>query len=346
MKVGSVCYATKQGLGYLAKDFFDHGVIDEVLVFQHPGGKPTELDWFPGAPVLTGRPFRSPTVDHFLGRIQACVFFETPFDWTFPLACRERNVRTVMVPMYEWFPDRKEYRSLFDQYLCPSLLDLEVFRNDGLRPPEFMQVPVDPSHWKLREQAVRFLHNAGGVGSRNHKGTEELLKAIPLVKAPNVQFRITSQTALLKKLLFNNPVANGDPRLYCTVEDIPRAELHTWGDVYVAPEKFNGLSLPLQEAFAAGMPVVTTDRFPMNSWLPKGLLVPAAETRKCRVMPGHLEIDEAVVEPQAIADIIDAVAATDIREMSLRGKAWGEENSWEKLAPKWREKLEALCELR
>ena len=39
--------------------------------------------------------------------------------------------------------------------------------------------------------------------------------------------------------------------------------------MFVFPEKFNGLSLPLQEARAAGMLVLATDRFPMNTWLPR-----------------------------------------------------------------------------
>ena len=39
MTIGTVCYATDQGLAHLAKDFRDAGVIQEALVFRHPSGR-------------------------------------------------------------------------------------------------------------------------------------------------------------------------------------------------------------------------------------------------------------------------------------------------------------------
>ena len=32
---GSIVYATEQGLGYLAKDFYDNGIIDLVCIERH-----------------------------------------------------------------------------------------------------------------------------------------------------------------------------------------------------------------------------------------------------------------------------------------------------------------------
>ena len=46
MRVGSVVYATEQGLGRLGKSFYDAGVIDEVLIVNHPSRKIQRPDWY------------------------------------------------------------------------------------------------------------------------------------------------------------------------------------------------------------------------------------------------------------------------------------------------------------
>jgi len=32
---GAIVLATDQGLGYLAKDFYDNGIINKVLIYKH-----------------------------------------------------------------------------------------------------------------------------------------------------------------------------------------------------------------------------------------------------------------------------------------------------------------------
>ena len=100
LRVGTVCYATEQGLGYLAKSFYDIGLIQEVLIFRHPHrDRPTKREWFPNAPVLTVRPFQGTAVEEWLGKINVALFFETPFDWTLANRCRERGIKTVLTPI-------------------------------------------------------------------------------------------------------------------------------------------------------------------------------------------------------------------------------------------------------
>ncbi len=119
----------------------------------------------------------------------------------------------------------------------------------------------------------------------------------------------------------------------------PADTLWTEGDVFVFPEKFNGLSLPLQEARAAGMLVVSTDRFPINTWLPKEPLIQVSDTRMTR-LGGHLtEFDEAIVDPRDIAAKIDEWYGRDISEYSEQGRMWAARNSWEILKPKYMEIL-------
>ena len=127
-------------------------------------------------------------------------------------------------------------------------------------------------------------------------------------------------------------------RLTLEYGEIPYEKLWTGHDVLVAPEKLNGLSLPLQEAWAAGMMVMTTDRYPMNTWLPTPPLIPVARTERAS-MGGHLEFDESIVEPAAIAAKIDEWYGKDIWEISHKGKWWAREMSWRRLKPRFMEAL-------
>jgi glycosyltransferase involved in cell wall biosynthesis len=337
-RIGCIGYATEQGLGRLAKSFWDAEVVTNMLIFQHPHYA-THPEWYPpDTPVLSSRPFdmNSTVLKRFLSEIDVLLCFETPFCWTLIDACRKIGVKTVIVPMYEWTPECLPAR--FDQWLCPSLLDLEYFKNMPLA--EFIPIPVDMGiAWQQRTTAKRFLHNAGHIGCRGHKGTLELLKAVQHVRSP-LSLTITCQDANgLSRLINQVPDVKGDTRVKFVVGDLPRHVLFDGEhDVYVAPEKFNGLSLPLQEAYASGMVVITTDRFPTNTWLTHGL-IPVSGYSRARTQPSNLEIDEATIDPSSIAKVMDEWYNRDIANISLSGKVWAEKHSWQVLKSRW---LEAL----
>ena len=330
MRVGTVCYCTEQGLGRLAKDYYTAGVITDVMLIAHPSYS-NHREWYPaGTPCFKTKDIKGPEVNEFLRDIDVVLFFETPFDWSLPLRCKEHGVKTVLMPMYEWFPRHPSYRQYIDLFLCPSKLDLEYFPN-GV----YMPVPVDPTWFKLRRQAIRFLHNAGHIGHRNHKGTEELIKAIPYLKS-DVRLTIRSQSDRIYSLLKGNMGFN---QLDVYVGEVPYEALFNDHDVYVAPEKFNGLSLPLQEAYAAGLPVITTKRFPMNTWLPGELLIEPESFHEASIY-SNLPFQEAVVSPRAIADKINEWHGLDIRAYSLRALEWAQAHSWSALFPRIMEVLQ------
>ena len=97
--------------------------------------------------------------------------------------------------------------------------------------------------------------------------------------------------------------------------------------------------MPLQEALAAGMVVMSTDRYPMNTWLPKSPLIPVESTHKVRVAGPYNEIEECVVNPVTIAATIDAWIGRDISGLSSACLAWAHHHSWEVLGPKIKEAL-------
>ena len=332
MRVGTVCYCTEQGLGRLAKDYYEAGVITDVLLMLHPS-YPNHREWYPaGTPCFRTKNIQGPEVNEFLNNIDVILFFETPFDWSLLPRCKERGVKTVMMPMYEWFPRHPSFRQDIDLFLCPSKLDLEYFP-EGV----YIPVPVDPTWFKLRRQATRFLHNAGHIGHRNHKGTEELIAAVPLLDS-GVRLTIRSQSDRIYSLIDKMKGSPGLHKLDVYVGELPYETLFNDYDVYVAPEKFNGLSLPLQEAYAAGLPVITTDRFPVNEWLPKDLLIKPESFHEASIH-GNLPFQEAVVTPQAIADKINEWNGRDIRDHSLAALDWAHNHSWPVLFPRIMEAL-------
>jgi hypothetical protein len=323
LRVGSLVFDTSQGLGVLGKAFFDHGVLSDVLVVEH-GRRESNRDWYPGAPRLAS--LRNPVAAYEFARdLDVMLFLETAFVWPLIPFCREHGVKTVLLVNHECMPRQLPYQP--DFFLCPSPLDQRYFPERSVYLPVPVEVP-----WKLRTRAEVFVHNAGHGGLRGRNGTAELLAALPHVKSP-ARFVVRSQ---------DRRWAASDPRLEVRFGTAPYESLWEEGDCLVWPHKFDGLSLPLNEARAAGMLVMSTDRFPDNEWLPREPLIPVAGYARACVSPRCLEFDEARIDPRAIAAKIDDFYGRDITEYSLAGRRWAEENSWGVLGPKYRATLEGL----
>jgi hypothetical protein len=335
LRVGSLVFATEQGIGILAKSFYGHGIINEVMVVRH-SKHPNHFDWYPRARQITDlrSSGQQAEIREFVRGLDVFLAVETPFDWSlFPFA-KEHGVRTALIPMYECCPERMLplIRQSVDVVLCPSLLDLQYFPG-GV----FLPVPVGIP-WRQRERAEVFVHNGGHLGLRGRNGTRELIDALEFIESP-AQIIIRTQESLPRDVEEKCARLSSRVDVSLSKGTFPHEKLLDGADVCLRPEKFNGLSLPLQEARAAGLLCMTTDRFPMNTWLPREPLIPVANYQRAKVGPPYLAFDEAVIDPRQIAAKIDEWYGRDIRAESLAGKAWAEGMSWEKLGPLWREAL-------
>lgn len=315
-KVGAVVLATHQGLGYLAKDFFDNGLIDFVYIRKH-SSRENNWHWYPRESVVA-------SYEALLEECDTLLFFETPFDWSLIPKAREKGVKTVLMPMYECTNFPIPYRP--DRVICPSLLDLRYY-GEGREDTLFLPVPVEAT-WKERQRARIFVHNAGNGGLGGRNGTKELLTAMKWVKS-DIQLLIRTQSG---------EVTSDDPRVAIHRGQLPKEDLYAYGDVFIFPEKFNGLSLPLQEAFASGMMVMAGDRFPINTWLPTEPLIPVSGYTKEQLA---VELDCAIIKPEDIASAIDSWFDKDIRKFSQLGKTFNKNYSWKALREKYEEVLSA-----
>lgn len=320
MRIGSLVYPTNSGLGILAKSFYDNGVITDVLVVEH-AHHPNNLDWYPKSKSIPIRPFDHGAAYDFCKTMDIMMFFETPFDWSIINYCRKNNVKTVLMPMYECMP--KEFPEP-DLIINPSALDQRFY-------PRGIHIPVPvKQEWKLRETAKVFAHNAGHGGLKGRNGTQQLLDALQHVKSP-IQLIIRSQKPLGETV--DGYFELGNVKVDYRHGTLSSDNLYSEGDVFIFPEKFNGLSLPLQEAFASGMGVMCGDRFPMNTWLPTDLLIPVLSYEKAAVSGRCNEFNSAIISPRMIAATIDRWYDKPIGGYSYAGRLYAENNSWEKLKP-------------
>ena len=323
-------YAAHSGLGHLIRDFYRHDMLQRILVLPHPNYT-NFPEWYPSQ-------IRHTMDDHeaFLDNIDVLLLFENAFQWQVPKKAHRRGIPIALIPNYEYTPFPPRVHP--DLFICASQLDIDYY--SARWPTTFIPIPVntDKIPWRKREQALVFVHNAGHGGHQHRNGTPELLKALEYVKSPiSLIVRAQPEEQRMHTLLSRGC---DDKRVRVELKELPGEEdLWTTGDVYVAPEKYNGMSLPLQEAFAAGMLVMTTKRYPMTTWLPPGPMIPVSGFEKHRMA---VTLDRAVIDPRSIAKVIDQWYGTDISAYSILGAEWAQNNSWDVLRPKY---LQALASL-
>ena len=323
--VGTLCFATDQGLGILARSFYDAEIVTNALIVEHTKHRSHHAEWYPRSPVTKHRPFDMKLAKDFCASMDVMLFFETPFEWELIDHCRSRGIKTVLMVMHECTPAILPSRP--DMFLAPSNLDTRAFPGST-----FIPVPVSVQ-WSLRTTATTFVHNAGHGGLKGRNGTREFIESLHYVRTPiNVIIRSQQSIDISK-------VDVGRAHVDWRFGTMPYASLWEEGDVFIFPEKFNGLSLPLQEARAAGMLVMCGDRFPMNDWLPPEPLIPVVGTVRNRIGPGYMEFDEARYDPVTIALTIDAWAGRDITAYSRQGKAWAKTMAWDALRAEYEEVL-------
>jgi len=303
---GSIVLSTHQGLSYLAKSFYDAGIIDLVSIHHHTS-RANHYEWY--------KDRVSP--ETLLEKCDTLLFFETSFSSQILVEAKKRKIKTILLVMYESSPS--SIVKMVDEVWSPSLLDQKYYPKSKL-----VQIPVGVK-WKLRTFAKTFVFSNGNGGLAGRNGLHELLQAIPLVKSP-AKFIIRSQVPI--KIHYE------DPRIDLRIGTFD--EIWEEGDVFVFPEAFNGLSLPIQESFASGMLVMASARFPNTEYLPPEPLIKVKGYKKENLA---VEFQSAIIEPKDIADKIDEFYGKDITKYSLLGKEYNEANSWKAQKEKYKELL-------
>jgi hypothetical protein len=307
----------------MAAEFARHGLIHKTLIVK----RRMEVvfpERFINVRECWQDSINNSDIEWILDGIDTLLIFENEYMPGVTHKAHKKGIKVVVMPMHEGTPWKEMYA---DIWLCPSSLEYECEYPMGKKVRLNVPVNTDFVIWKKRTTAKRFIHNAGRGGANLRNGTVELLACMKDVKSP-IELVIRSQML---------PFNKDDERISIDFQN-RRNYWDLWidGDVFIFPEKFNGLSLPIQEAVAAGYAVMVGDRKPFNEWLPKELLIPIdGEESACMVN----SFKSAIIDPNKIAKHIDMWYNTDITRFSEWGKKWAEENSWKALKQKYEDVL-------
>lgn len=228
--------------------------------------------------------------------------------------------------MAELLPERMMQPDLF---MCPSPLDVEIVKDNFSNPYELVQFPVatDRLIWKKRTKAHHFVHSASHGGLEGRKGTQILLDAMPHVKS-DIKLTIYAWKDEYR--------ISDDPRIELKIVNFKNYwQLWREGDCLIYPQGANGICLPIVEAMASGMGVITTDIYPFNEYMPKPLLFKPMKAFRRRMSGALIEVEDYQINPKTLAEKIDEWANKDISKYSEYGKKWAKDNSWDALLPEY-----------
>lgn len=334
MRIGLIARADNTGLGMLSWEFFTNlrESITKVVIVDCGAFKIfPERFKIQNLQMKTQGELGIRFWEEFLREIDILLAIETPYNWIAFLMAKHAKVKTVLIPMFEGSAKPLEfYPSLI---ACPSTLDYESFRGEPSR-LELIPLPVNRQRikYKKRTRAITFLHNVGHGGLHGRTGTTELLDTIPIVKNKEINFIINSQVSL---------DYTKDSRLKVNVNNIENYwDLWNEGDVFILPAKFGMISMPVQEALAAGMLVLTADIPPFKGWLPDSWLIPHEVGRDVKF--SRRDILYVDFHPLSIAQIVVRWAGKNIEKESEQANKLAESISWEKLKPRWMKLFESL----
>lgn len=242
---------------------------------------------------------------------------------------RGEGVRTVLHAMPElWRADMAKP----DQVWLPT-----KWEADRIPEAQIMPVPVatdrfGPPHTQARGEPLRLLF-VGAPAFHDRNGFNLAVDAIAAVNRPVVARFVGSE----------EPPQIYNRRAKVDVEWHPQARDNYWdgydqADVLLLPRRYAGLSLPMQEAAAAGLPIVTLDLAPQNGWVPDETMAAASVYRTVRMVGGEFPVHAA--DPGQIAKAIDWLADPEHYDWASKVSRYrADVISWAQWEPRYREAL-------
>ena len=326
-RIGCIGYATHSGLGIILKDFVHRKLITDVLILEHERFE-NNYDWYPSSQSITRgvSPEKNQEFQiliNFIVSIDIIIILESPWSpYVIPLA-RKFNKKIILMPNHEWTPWPLDV----DMIICPSVLEEFLYKSlISNIPIVHINIPVNSEViWNQRKRSLRFLHNSGRGSSNDRNGTKLLIDSLKFL-SNEIDISMRGQELVIydNEELKNVSVIN---------KSVEFKDLFVGYDTFIFIDRFCGLSLPLQEAYASGMAIITGNRFPINTWLPKEGLVDPIGYEKLN-FTGQ-SFDSAIYDPKVVAAKIDEFHNRDITSLSSQGKEWGFNNSWDKLGVKY-----------
>lgn len=343
MRVGLIARTEDRGLGNLTWEWAQHMRPDRVMIVVPEHQIPQRIGRYTEWPLLIqkwdhhgdGRLNEEKTREWLRG-LDVVYSAETFYDWRICTWARELGVRTVCHVMPEYYRHgHANPPPTPDAWWTPTRWRLDLLA-PGTR---VVPVPVALERFPApttTEQPPRWLHIAGAPAAADRNGTRLLLGALFYLRAEHcVKIRTQERRMVIPR---------AGRRVHLEVVTEPAREywdLYGDADLMVLPRRYAGLSLPAQEAMAAGLALAMSDVEPQASEWPI-LPIGAVANGRIRTAAGPIEL--VAMSPRDLADRMDEIArdAMTIAHARAESRRWAHHNSWERLAPLIRSELETV----
>lgn len=322
-RLGVIARADDGGLGQQTRevcDRLDAAVALVVLLGANARGV-ENLGRFDGRAkhVNPGPRLEDWTIDATLAACDVLYTIEAPYAPDLYERCCAADVRLVIHANPElwrgWDCHRlivpTDWRMMADSELLPFPVDVR-----RLRPSKRLDRPT-------------FCH-VTGPAMLDRQGTRLLEEALPHVRQEcDVIIRCDGGPDCFG---VGNVVVYHQPRTRHYWQVIPDG---CWA--LLQPRRYGGLSLPVQEAAARGLPTLCLDREPENAFYgPITARCPILEEQPYPMAGGQIPVAEA--DPRALAQLIDDFIAGEVGPVE-DPRRWANAHSWDALLPAYREVL-------
>jgi len=240
-------------------------------------------------------------------------------------ALRARGVVVIGRFVWEHF-ERKDVegaRDAYDLVYSFTRCEQERYRGFGLETP-YVPWGIHPELLDVTprraasDDVVQLIFPAGFIGHR--KPIAPSIEAFERTTNTRLRLLIKAQVERNKRTALAREAAERDPRIDFILEDQTTADhLATvaGADVCLTPARWEGLGLPLFEAMAFGMPVITSDFAPLNEVIQherNGLLVRSIQN-------GAAESGIPAWDPDIghLSELMERIAEDSLRERLAAG---------------------------
>lgn len=345
MRIALLAYATDTGLGHQTQEFYKHMRPAKTLIadLSDFNGMPLFLDRFDvdeNVKAVKGIP-NCDAMDWLSNDVDVIFICETPLNYCLFEKAKRKGVPVVLQYNYEFLDYLQRSEEAPAVLAAPSSWNRDKVEQLGIAPVVDWPVPTNTDDIKPRtiEKAQTFVHIAGKEAAHDRNGTFTFLEAA-IKTGKRYKYRLYVQNAS-ERLRKRITVVSRDIDVEM-IENTPNyTDIYKSGDVLVMPRKYGGLCLPMQEALAAGMPVIMSDVSPNDQRLPKQWLVKA--TKKSSFM-ARTEIDIYETDVDHLAYKMAQFATDDefMRWSNLEAIRLGKELSWDTLKSYYESMLQTV----
>lgn len=275
MRIGLIAFSTDTGLGNQTFEFYKHMKPTKTLLIDLSAmnGMETHHDRFPDAQIVQGIP-NCNDMAWLASGVDLIFVCETPLNYCLFEKAKAAGIPVVLQYNYEFLDYLNQPQLAPPAVLAaPSWWHKDDVISKNIAPVVDLFVPVNGERIRPREITVcrTMFHIAGKQAHMDRNGTITFIRAA--TKCGN-QFKYKIYAQKLDQETWRE--IDRSPIDFEIIENVEKYEdMYADGDVLVIPRKYGGLCLPMQEALAAGIPVIMPNVSPNEQRLPQQWLMNA-----------------------------------------------------------------------